>query len=52
MKFVKDDSCPECAEALEWDEGDRIYCDNCGAEFEVDWSRLLDPINDDFSPFF
>lgn len=47
MKFVKDDSCPECGDALQWDEGDYVYCDNCGSEYEVDWGRLLEEENED-----
>ena len=46
VKFVKGDSCPECAEALQWEDGDEVFCDNCGSEFEVDWSRLLEASND------
>lgn len=47
VKFVQGDSCPECAEELQWDEGDVVYCENCGMEFDVDWSRLLEEIPQD-----
>lgn len=47
MKFVQNDSCPECSEPLKWDDGDLVYCENCGSEFEVDWSRLLEEMPDE-----
>lgn len=42
MKFIKGDSCPECGEPLEWNEGDHVHCDSCGSEYDVDWSRMLE----------
>ena len=48
VKFVKEDSCPECAEALQWEDGDYVFCENCGLEFEVDWGRWLEEIDDEF----
>ena len=44
LKFIKNDSCPDCSERLKWETGDFVYCENCGAEYEVDWSRLLEEI--------
>lgn len=42
VKFVKGDSCPDCGERLEWNEGDQVHCDSCGSEYDVDWSRMLE----------
>ena len=47
VKFVKGDSCPECTEPLQWEDGDQVFCENCGLEFEVDWGRWLEEIDDD-----
>lgn len=45
VEFASGDSCPECGESLQWDNGDTIDCENCGGQYDVDWTRMLEPLD-------